>query len=73
MEQAGSCWTGGGGSVADDALELAERVNLRMQSSRHICTERVHRTWLDMLFWKCAYQTRVFDAHREALGAWPDR
>ena len=34
-----------------------------------IRTERVRRTWLDkLLLWKRAYQTRIFDAHREAFG-----
>ena len=81
-EVSADCETAGQCGGADDALELAERVNFRMQSSRipechngtEIRTERIHRTWLDkLLFWKCAYQTRVFDAHREAFGAWPDR
>jgi hypothetical protein len=40
--------------------------------STEIRTERVHRTWLDkLLFWKRAYQTRVFDEHREARGRGP--
>jgi hypothetical protein len=35
-------------------------------------TTRVHRTLLDkMMLWRRAYETRVFDAHREAIGRGP--
>jgi hypothetical protein len=37
-----------------------------------IQTTRVHRTWLDkLLLWQRAYQTRIFDAHREVVGRGP--
>ena len=37
-----------------------------------IQTERVHRTWLDkLLLWRRAYQTRIYDEHREAIGRGP--
>ena len=31
-------------------------------------TTRVRRTWLDKLLWQRAYETRIFDAHREVVG-----
>jgi hypothetical protein len=35
-------------------------------------SERVHRTWLDkLLLWKRAYQTRISDEQREAVGRGP--
>ena len=37
-----------------------------------IQTERVHRTWIDkVLLWRCAYQTRIYDEQREAIGRGP--
>ena len=37
-----------------------------------IQSERVHRTWLDkLLLWRRAYQTRIYDEHREATGRGP--
>ena len=34
-----------------------------------IQTERVYRTWIDkVLLWRHAYQTRIYDEHREAIG-----
>jgi hypothetical protein len=37
-----------------------------------IKTERVRRTWLDkLLLWRRAYRTRIYDAHREAIGRGP--
>src|SRR5262245_20435421 len=38
-----------------------------------IRTERIPRTWLEkLLLWRRAYRTRIFEAHREALGRGPD-
>jgi hypothetical protein len=35
-------------------------------------TQRVERTWADiLLLWRRAYQTRIFDEHREASGRGP--
>jgi hypothetical protein len=37
-----------------------------------IQTERVHRTWLDkVLLWRRAFQTRIYDQQREAIGRGP--
>ena len=37
-----------------------------------IRTERIRRTWLDkLLLWSRAYQTKIFDAHREVVGRGP--
>jgi hypothetical protein len=37
-----------------------------------IQTERVQRTWTDkVLLWRRAYQTRIYDEHREAIGRGP--
>jgi hypothetical protein len=35
-------------------------------------TSRVHRTWLDkLLLWQRAYETKIFDGHREVVGRGP--
>jgi hypothetical protein len=35
-------------------------------------TSRVHRTWTDKLkMWRRAYETKIFDEHREAFGRGP--
>jgi len=37
-----------------------------------IQTVRVRRTWVDKLqLWQGAYQTKIFDAHREVYGRGP--
>jgi hypothetical protein len=37
-----------------------------------IRTTRVHRTWLDkLLLWQRAYETRIFEGHREVVGRGP--
>jgi hypothetical protein len=37
-----------------------------------IQTERVHRTWQDKLrLWRRAYQTKISDKHRKAIGRGP--
>jgi len=38
----------------------------------NIQTQRVHRTWLDRLrLWRRAYQTKIVDKRREAIGRGP--
>jgi hypothetical protein len=37
-----------------------------------IRTQRVQRTWMDKLrLWRRAYQTKINDKHREAIGRGP--
>jgi hypothetical protein len=55
-----------------------ERCYIGVKSARQtprmteIQTSRVHRTWLDrLLFWQRAYQTKIFDEHREVFGRGP--
>src|SRR4029079_5575808 len=52
-----------------------QSVTLRSHSAgmqTQVSTELVDRTWIDkILLWRRAYQTRVFDSRREAIGRGP--
>jgi hypothetical protein len=40
--------------------------------STEIQTKRIHRSWSEkLMLWRAAYQTKIFDDHREAVGRGP--